>query len=332
MLDSRQTPQEAVLALLRQAEGSVSGEELSRRLGISRTAIWKHIKTLRQQGYEITAASGRGYRLTQSPDLLTASEIQNGLQTRFVARKVHAFEQTDSTNHQAMLLGEDGAGDGTLVIADRQSAGKGRLGRHWSSPPGVNLYASIVLRPPIPPHRAPQLTFVSAVATAQAIHSFCGLDAQVKWPNDILIDGRKVGGLLNEMSAESERVHFVVLGIGLNVNMATSQFPDDLRYPATSLFIASGRLWPRAALARHLFERIEQVYDQYLSEGFEAVARQWEALCCWQGRRLEVDRGSDRIIGQYRGLDENGALLLHTGESLQKIYSGDVRPCDSETG
>jgi BirA family biotin operon repressor/biotin-[acetyl-CoA-carboxylase] ligase len=328
MRDSRHTAQEEVLSMLRHADGCISGEELSRCLGISRTAIWKHIRALRSHGYEIRAASGRGYRLVQAPDLLSPAEIQNGLNTRFIAQNVQAFDQIDSTNHQAMLMGEEGVADGTVVIADVQSSGKGRLGRRWASPAGVNLYASIVLRPPIAPHRAPQLTFVSAVAVAQAINSFSGMEARVKWPNDILIDDCKVGGLLNEMSAESERVHFVVLGIGLNVNMTASQFPDDLRYPATSLFLSSGRKWPRAELARHLFEKLEQLYHQYLNEGFEPVLRQWESLCCWRGRVVEVDRGTDRIRGRFAGLDQTGALLLDAGGTLEKIYSGDVRSGD----
>ncbi len=330
MPNSSKKPQEAILALLRE-KGSdcVSGEDLSCRLGVSRSAVWKQIQALRRQGYRIEAAPARGYRLLEAPDLVTPAEIQAGLETRVVGRQIHYFATTDSTNLQAMHLGETGAADGAVVIADGQSAGKGRLGRHWVSPAGVNLYTSVLLRPPIELHRAPQLTFVSALASVRAIRDFCGLPACVKWPNDILIDGRKVAGLLNEMSAESERIHFVVLGIGVNVNMSAEQFPGDLRYPATSLRLEAGRNWSRAAFARLLYTYLDRYYRQFLVQGFAAIARQWEEFCPWQGRAIEVDRGSDRISGIFSGIDENGALLLATPEgNTVKIYSGDVRPCD----
>nr|WP_305042159.1 biotin--[acetyl-CoA-carboxylase] ligase [Geoalkalibacter sp.] len=316
--------------MLRAQDGDwISGEELSRRLGVSRTAVWKQIRALRRRNCQIEAAAARGYRLLEVPDLVTPGEIQAGLRTCLVGHELVYFSETDSTNIQAQRLGEEGAPDGTVVVADGQSAGKGRLGRRWHSPPGVNLHLSVLLRPAVPPQRAPQLSFVAAVAVARAIREYCGLAADVKWPNDLLLDGRKVAGLLSEMNAESERIHYVVLGLGINVNLEAHQFPEDLRYPATSLKLATGRRWPRAPLARLLLQHLDQLYAQFLGEGFAPIARQWEELCPWQGRRIEVDRGADRVQGLFAGIDEQGALLLDEGGGAPlKIYAGDVRPLD----
>lgn len=328
MTTAPQNSQDRLLGLLREQDGAwISGEELSRRLGVSRTAVWKQIRALRRRSCRIEAAAARGYRLLEVPDLVTPGEILAGLQTRLVGRELVYFAETDSTNLQAQRLGEEGAPDGTVVVADGQSAGKGRLGRRWHSPPGVNLHVSVLLRPAVPPQRAPQLSFVAAVAVARAIHELCGLAAEVKWPNDLLLDGRKVAGLLSEMNAESERIHYVVLGMGINVNMDADQFPEDLRYPATSLKLATGRRWPRAPLARLLLQHLDQLYAQFLDEGFAPIARQWEELCPWQGRRVEVDRGGDRVQGLFAGIDDQGALLLDQGDKAPlRIYAGDVRP------
>ncbi|MDO3377014.1 biotin--[acetyl-CoA-carboxylase] ligase [Geoalkalibacter halelectricus] len=325
-----QNSQDAVLALLREQNGlCVSGAELSRRLGVSRTAIWKQIRALRQQGYRIEAAASRGYSLLGGPDLVTSGELQAGLDTRLIGRNLVYFAETDSTNSQAQRLAEEGAPDGTVVVADGQRSGKGRMGRTWASPTGVNLYTSVLLRPAVSPLRAPQLSFVAALAVARAVREHCGLAAEVKWPNDILLDHAKVAGLLSEMNAESERIHYVVLGIGLNVNMEAEQFPADLRYPATSLKLAAGHAWERAPLARHLYHVLEELYEQFLDQGFAPIARQWEALCPWRGRRIEVDRGADRVCGTFAGIDEYGALLLDIdGNAPLKIYAGDVRPLD----
>lgn len=330
MTSAPHNSQDAILTMLRNApQDCVSGEELSRMLGVSRTAVWKQVRSLRQQGYRIEAVASRGYRLMESPDLVTPGEIQAGLVTRLVGRDIVYFSEVDSTNVQAQRLAEQGALDGTVVVADSQSAGKGRLGRRWDSPPGVNLYTSVILRPAISPLRAAQLTFVAAVAVARAIKESCGLQVQVKWPNDLLLHGRKVAGLLSEMSAESERIHYVVLGIGINVNLDPAHLPADLRYPATSLKAAAGAHCPRACLARHLFQHLDVLYQEYLQSGFSPIARYWEALCAWRGRRVEVDRGQDRIQGLFSGIDDNGALLIDAGaEEPLKIYAGDVRPLD----
>ncbi len=320
---------EEILRLFRQRPGDfVSGEEVSRTLGVSRTAVWKQIRLLRDLGYGIEALPSRGYRLVEAPDTLIPAEVQADLGTRLVGRRVIYVEETDSTNRQAADLGEKGGEEGTVLIADRQSAGKGRLGRSWASPAGVNLYASVLLRPPLPPHRAAQLTFFPAVAVARAITEVSGLSARVKWPNDILLGGRKVAGLLNEMRAEAERIHFIVLGIGVNLNMRRDQFPSDLRYPATSVALETGSPVNRLAFTRALLRHLDRLYDDYLLRGVAPVLREWESLCDLMGEKVAVDLSGRSLVGTATGLDDDGALLLRLSDGrVERVLAGDVRPC-----
>jgi len=305
----------------------ISGAEISLRLGVSRTAVWKHIRQLREAGYAIEAVTSRGYRLESSPDLLLAAEIQAGLRTERIGRTMHCFPHTDSTNLRAGEAAEQGDPDGTVLIAEEQSSGKGRLGRRWASPAGVNLYASLLLRPPIVPLCAPQLTFVAALAVVEAIAQVSGVQAAVKWPNDVLIDGRKVAGVLSEMRAESDRVHYVILGVGVNLNMRHEQFPEELRYPATSLLIERGEEVSRSAFVRCFLERFEHYYLLFLAEGFDAIRPVWDAHCAMLGVRVRVDQEPQPLTGLAIGLDADGSLLVRddTGR-LHNIYAGDVSP------
>lgn len=319
---------EELLKLLRQSGGGyLSGEALSRALAVSRSAVWKQIHLLREHGYVIEAVPSRGYRLAQTPDSLLPAEIQANLGTAVIGRELVCLEETDSTNARAHELGEAGAVEGTVVIADQQSAGKGRLGRRWTSPAGVNLYASVLLRPQLPPRCAPQLTFVSAVAVARAVDEISGLPAVVKWPNDVLLGGRKVAGLLNEMSAETERIHYVILGIGVNLNMSAEQFPDDLRYPATSVASEVGATVSRLAFTRILLRQLDELYKLYLDQGIEPILKLWQALFPLQGGRASVDLQGTLLCGRVEGLDGDGALLLRLDDGrLERILAGDVRP------
>ena len=320
---------EDILQLFRAHPGTLlSGEEISRKLGVSRTAVWKKIRHLRSLGYAIEALPSRGYRLTSLPDVLLAEEVRAGLDTRIIGRELVFFDETDSTNLRARELGDNGHPEGTVVIADRQTAGKGRLGRYWASPPAVNLYTSILLRPPILPYDGPQLTFLSAVAVARAVEEIGGLRPLVKWPNDVLLGGRKVAGLLNEMNAETEGVRYIVLGIGVNLNMRPEQFPDDLRYPATSLAIETGREFSRLSFARALYRHLDSLYGEYLVSGFPPVIRAWEEMCDLIGRDVEVDCQSRLIRGRVEGLDTDGGLLVRAEGTLEKILAGDVRPLE----
>src|SRR5210317_1291861 len=318
-------PRETILSLFRQTpDGFVSGERISDELGVSRTAVWKHIRSLRQAGYQIEAIPSRGYQLQQSPDVLMPEAIQSGLECQLVGSRIISLDEADSTNLQACRLGDVGADDGLVVIADRQSSGKGRMGRQWESPGGVNLYASILLRPPVLPFEAPKLTFLSAVAVCRAIKNCTGLQPTVKWPNDILLNGAKVAGLLNEMSSETDQVHYVVLGIGVNLNMRAEQFPADLRYPATSLAIAYGKAVSRLAFTRSLLQELDVLYQLYLEEGSSPIFTAWAELCELTGKRVQVDCNNLLIEGTMVCLADDGALLVRTSAGkIESIYAGD---------
>ncbi len=319
------TLSQQILDIFRRRNGEiVSGEELSSALRISRTAVWKHIKALKTLGYTIAAVPARGYRLLASPDTLVPAEIAAGLNPRRIGTKITCFNETDSTNNVAFKLAEAGACEGTVVIADAQTRGKGRLGREWASPDGVNLYCSIILRPSITPVAASQLTFLSVVAVARSIERSTSLKPMIKWPNDILINGKKIAGLLNEMSAETEKVNFVVLGIGVNVNMRADQFPSDLRHPASSLFIEGGVPVNRTAFARILFHELDALYDTYLEEGYWAIREEWVARSQMYGRQVKVSCQERVMTGVVKGIDDIGALLLDLDGREERVLSGDV--------
>ena len=316
-----------ILRLFRTGDGFISGEHLSRELGVSRTAVWKHISALRKDGFRIEAVPSRGYRLLSSPGNIEPHEIAAGLVGSRIGNRLEFNKVTVSTNADAFHLAEEGAAEGTVVLADSQSGGKGRRGRIWASPAGVNLYCSVVLRPAIMPHEAPQLTFLSAVAVARAIEHTTKLTPEIKWPNDLLIAGKKVAGLLNEMSAETDGINFVVLGIGVNLNMTARQFPPDLRQPATSLLIESGAQVDRSHFAVIMLNELDRLYSDFLTHGFAPVREEWQQRCNARGRRILVtDSGTECTAGMFAGIESDGALLLQTDDGqLQRITCGDVR-------
>jgi len=315
-----------ILELFRSGDGFVSGETLSRLLGVSRTAVWKHVKGLRASGYRIEAVPAKGYRLLASPKTLNRLDITAGLATRRIGSQVSCLKETESTNSVAFRLAEEGAPEGTVVIADAQTAGKGRLGRIWLSPPGVNVYLSVVLRPPITPLAACQLTFLSVVAVARAIEKCTPLTPQIKWPNDILISGKKVAGLLNEMNAETEKVNFVVLGIGVNLNMRLAQLSEGvLRHPATSLLEEGGVEVERVPFIRTLLEELDELYERFLREGEGPVRAEWLARSRIGGRTVRVSCGEREFTGVVQGVDQFGALLVELSDgTLETVLSGDV--------
>lgn len=317
----------AILDLFRTGDGFISGERLSRELGVSRTAVWKHISSLRNGGYMIEAVSSRGYRLISSPDNIDPREVGRMLNGGMIGRRLECLKQTVSTNSDAFRMAEDGAVEGTVIMADAQTGGKGRRGRVWASPSGVNLYCSIVLRPHIMPHEAPQLTFISAVAAARAIELTTRLAPEIKWPNDLLVGGKKVAGLLNEMSAETDCINFVVLGVGVNLNMTADQFPPDLRHPATSLFMETGVKVDRSAFAGAMLSELDRLYNDFLAHGFAPVREEWQNRCNAKGRQVLVsDSGTECTGGLFAGIDSDGAMLLRSiDNALHRITCGDVR-------
>ncbi len=317
----------AILQLFREQGGFVSGEIISQELNVSRTAIWKHINSLRKAGYVIEAVPSRGYQMISAPDTLIKEEVAAQIKSDVIGRNLICLDETISTNADAFRLAEQGAPEGTVVLADSQSGGKGRLGRVWTSPKGVNLYTSIILRPTVMPAEAAQLTFLSAVAVALAIESITEFKPEIKWPNDVLIGGRKIAGLLNEMSSETDRVNFVILGIGVNLNMNSDQFPADLRCPATSLLLEQGRPVGRVQFAAAMLSELDRLYAEFLSKGFGPVRKEWQQRCNAAGKQVEVsDAGKEILSGMFVGIDTDGALLVQrTNGAIERVISGDVR-------
>jgi BirA family biotin operon repressor/biotin-[acetyl-CoA-carboxylase] ligase len=317
-----------ILRLFREAGNSfVSGAVISRELNVSRTAVWKYINALRDAGYRIEAVPSRGYQLISTPDILSENEIRERLHTTVIGRHLVCLSETSSTNADAFRLAESGAEEGTVVVADAQSGGKGRMGRIWSSPSGVNLYCSVVLRPDVKPYEAPQLTFLSAVAVARAIELTTALRPEIKWPNDVLIDGAKIAGLLNEMSAETDCINFVILGIGVNLNMTAAQFPNDLRTPASSLLLEQGRPVCRALFAATMLNELDRLYGDFTVHGFGPVREEWQQRCNAKGREVCVsDGGAETLRGMFSGIDSDGAMLVVLADGrVERILSGDVR-------
>lgn len=322
------TSRDRILSLFRTSPDQyLSGQAISRLLNISRAAVWKQVKVLCELGFEIEAKHSQGYRLLAAPDLLLTADIKSGLNCQLIGQSVISLTETDSTNAQARRLAEDGAPAGTVIVADQQSAGRGRLGRRWESPSGVNLYCSILLRPEIPVQQAPQLTFLSAVAVVETLNKVCQLSARVKWPNDILVGDAKISGLLNEMNAETEQVHFVILGIGINLNMIANQFPESLNYPATSAFLETGQRVDRLIFLRTFLQCLDHYYAEFLQRGFFPIRQRWESYCDILNTQVMVEQGAEVIRGTVVGLDSDGALRLQLDSGrIERILAGDIVP------
>ena len=316
-----------ILYALRQAgEDAVSGAQLSQALGISRAAIWARIEELRSLGYDIAASPHQGYRLLAVPDALHADDLLSLLSgNRVIGRDIRVFEQTDSTNDVAEKLARDGVKEGVVVFAESQSKGRGRLGRQWLSPARKGLWFSVLLRPNLRPQAVTQVTIATATALARAIQAQTGLAPEIKWPNDILIRGKKVAGVLTELSAELDHVKYVVLGVGVDVNLNATDLPAELRKTATSLKIETGQPIRRAALAVAILQELDRDYRQVCQNQFSKVSDEWEEKCTTLGRRVSIRMGSRVIAGRAESLDEDGALLLRTEHGhLERIVGGDV--------
>lgn len=315
---------EKILNLLRASRSDfVSGEELARTCGISRTMVWKHVKSLEREGFGIEAVPSQGYRITSVPDVLRQSDIKPGLKTRVIGRDIHLFSEVASTNTLAMEMASAGAPEGTVVIAEAQSGGKGRLGRKWISPKG-NLYLSVVLRPTIPTHKAPLITLMGAVATASAIRTTCALKAGIKWPNDILISGKKVSGLLTEMSAEQDRIRHIVLGIGLNVNMEMGELPPEVRGLTTTLAGEAGARIDRTALLQQILRDIEYWYLKFVNHEAD-ILEEWKKLNLTIGNRVTVSGAGEAFEGLAQGVDHEGRLLIKLDDgTIRAVAAGDV--------
>ncbi|MCW3489162.1 biotin--[acetyl-CoA-carboxylase] ligase [Dethiobacter alkaliphilus] len=323
---------ETLLAILKEHSGAyVSGEELSNRMQVSRTAVWKHIGGLREEGYEIESAPRLGYRLVAVPDLLLPLEIHDGLKTEVMGKKVYHYREVDSTNRVARELARAGEAEGAVVLAEAQSAGRGRLGRAWNSPCG-GIWLSLILRPKLPPYKAQLLTLMAAVAATEATAAVSAVTPGIKWPNDLMINGKKLAGILTEVSAEMEQLNYIVLGLGINANIPADWFAGELEQIATSIMAQSGEAVSRVAWVQAFLRNMEQEYMQAEQIGFEDVLKRWRRYSVTLGKGVDVQLADHRESGTAVDIDEQGALLVRTESGVKTFWAGDVslRPDDGK--
>ncbi len=299
----------------------ISGQDLSRSIGISRAAIWKHIEKLREDGYEIEASPHLGYRLISVPDRLISSEIRWGLKTKILGREAISYEKAGSTNDIAYSLAERGLKEGTIVLAEEQTKGRGRLGRQWASPPGGGIYMSCILRPRLIPNEVSKITLAASVSVCKAIGQISGVSAAIRWPNDILINNRKVCGILTEMKAEQDTVNFVIVGIGVNVNTRLRSIPKG----ASSIREESKKIISRIGLTRAILEELEENYLVLKDKGFAPIVEKWKALASMLGSRVKIALHTREFEGQAIDVDVDGSLIVRLDNGfLERVSSGDV--------
>lgn len=318
-----------ILALLRTAaesgDGYLSGEEIAKKLLVSRTAVWKHINELKIAGYEINSHSRRGYALVEAPDLLLPNEIKNYLHTKLLGHNIKYYQEVISTNNQAKILAAEGAVDGTIVISEQQNGGRGRLSRGWFSPRSQGIWLSIILRPNFLPQEAPKCTLLSAVALVKAIERVAKIKVGIKWPNDILYSGKKLAGILTEMNAEMDAINYIVIGMGVNVNIQDADIPDELRDIMTSLCLLKGDKIDRVLLLCAILEELEALYQIALKEGFGTILREWKKYSVTLGQEVRVMGFNNIFTGTAIDIDEAGALLVKLDDgSVKTVLAGDV--------
>ena len=297
-------------------------EEFVNETGKSQKEVENEFLTLEDEGYIINYSKS-GYRLIKTPNLLLPYEVKRELKTNFIGHDIHYFKEVDSTNDVAKYLAEEGAEEGTIVIAEIQNRGKGRRGKTWISPPG-GVWMSIILRPDIPPFNAPQLTLVTGVAVAETLKKECNLDVGIKWPNDILIGNKKVCGILTEVNASIEKVNYVVVGIGIDMNVDVPLFPPDLQKGATSLKNELDTEINGAILVQKFLLEFENIYNEFKAGKFPEILKEWRSLSKTIGNNVEVRTRGKTIRGEAVGINKEGILILELEDgSLRKIISGE---------
>ena len=315
-----------ILRLLKESHGTyVSGISLASLLKMSRTSIWKHVRNLRSLGYEITSHPKEGYKLTGIPDLLIPEEILPHLNTSWLGRSYHHYAQIDSTNDEALRLAAQGAEHGTAVVAEEQTKGRGRLQRLWVSPAGCGIYLSMILRSPLLVQQAPQPAMVVGLSLVKVLQEKYGLEAAIKWPNDVLVRGKKLAGILADMQSDQDYTRFIVVGIGINVNYKEDDFSEPLRYPATSLALELDAPVRRQEVLLDLIHRFETEYDYFLENGFGAILSEYERASAILGRHRTLQSGKEEFSGKALGFTSEGALRLLTADGQEKVFwVGDV--------
>lgn len=325
MKRSMQVAEEEVLALLQKNHHTfLSTKYISERLGVHPYVVYQTIKELRRWDFKISSERGKGYRLLETPDFLLAGEIKKNLKTKILGRDILSYRTLGSTNQLGFRLAESGVGEGTLIVADEQTKGRGRMGRGWYSPPKLGLWMSLILRPDIPPFKAPGLSICAGLALAQAIGSLTGMDAKIKWPNDCLINGRKVGGILLELSAELDRINFVIVGIGVNVNHLSGDFPKRLSPVATSIRMEWGKEVSRIKLLTLFLKEFEAIYLDFKKNGLAPQRQLIKKFSSLLGKKVAVRFGKEKIEGVAEDIDDNGSLVIRAGKRKRVVRAGEV--------
>lgn len=320
------TAKDELLKRLFEANGQpVSGQEIADQFGLSRTAIWKYVKELELDGYEIGTVRKKGYFLITVPDKVNAANIKKHLNTQTYGQTIHYYETLESTQFIAHDESQNGAQDGTLIISEEQTLGKGRMSRPWNSTFGKGIWMSLIVRPNLAPHQAPQMTLVAAVAVTRAIEEITGIHPDIKWPNDILINGKKVTGILTELQADPDRVKAIILGIGINVNQSPDDFPVELSTIATSLKIALGSEVNRSKLIAKVLEFLEQYTKIYEMHGFAPIKLLWEGYSNTVGKRIRAVMLNEVLDGTAIGISDEGLLKIRLEDgTVRGIYSADI--------
>ena len=325
MKRSMQAAEEEVLALLQKSQRIfLSTKEISERLGVHPYVVYQTIKELRRWKFKILSERGKGYRLLETPELLLPGEIKRNLKTKILGKDILSYRSLGSTNQLGFRLAESGVGEGTLIVADEQTKGKGRMGRGWYSPPKLGLWMSLILRPDIPPFKAPGLSICAGLALAQAIGDLTGMDANIKWPNDCLINGRKVGGILLELSAELDRTNFVIAGIGVNVNHLPSDFPKKLSTYATSIRMELGKEVSRMKLLTLFLKKFEAIYSDFKKNGLTPQRQSIKRFSSLLNKKVTVKLGKEKIEGVAQDIDDNGSLVIKTKKGERVVRAGEV--------
>lgn len=312
-----------ILEALRETDGYVSGQDLCNKFGVSRTAVWKAIKQLKEAGYEIEAVPNKGYHIVSAPDLMNKVELESIRNTTWAGQEIYYYDVTDSTNIRAKELAEEGHPSGTLVVADRQEAGRGRRGRSWDSPSGTGIFMTLLLKPEMNPNHASMLTLVAAMAVARAISKCAGTEALIKWPNDIVIGGKKICGILTEMSAQFDFINHIVIGIGINVH--NEHFPEEIAETAGSILLQTGKRIRRAELIEQILEQFEHYYAIFMeTEDLSGLVKEYNAILVNMNKSVRVLDPKEPFEGKAMGITKKGELIVDTWESRKMVSSGEV--------
>lgn len=312
-----------ILEALRETDGYVSGQDLCNKFGVSRTAVWKAIKQLKEAGYEIEAVPNKGYHIVSAPDLMNKVELESIRNTTWAGQEIYYYDVTDSTNIRAKELAEEGHPSGTLVVADRQEAGRGRRGRSWDSPSGTGIFMTLLLKPEMNPNHASMLTIVAAMAVARAISKCANTEALIKWPNDIVIGGKKICGILTEMSAQFDFINHIVIGIGINVH--NEHFPEEIAETAGSILLQTGKRIRRAELIEQILEQFEHYYAIFMeTEDLSGLVKEYNSILVNMNKSVRVLDPKEPFEGKAMGITKKGELIVDTWESRKMVSSGEV--------